>query len=80
MANMLISFQYQYWEYGDNVPVHKRDLTIKGYKSSWLTDLCASFVLEMIEKNLKVLDDFYFLVSIVMMVLECIIRQLHVFK
>lgn len=46
MSNMLVSFRDKIFEYGGDKIEDKRGFTIGGYKSAWLVDLVASYILE----------------------------------
>ena len=46
MANTLVTFQGQYWEYGGKCDVEEKGLTIGGFESAWLADLVAAYILE----------------------------------
>jgi hypothetical protein len=39
MGNTLLTFVDKYYEYGGDLDVEDRGLTIGGYKSAWLADL-----------------------------------------
>jgi hypothetical protein len=39
MGNTLLTFVDKYYEYGGNLDVEDRGLTIGGYKSAWLANL-----------------------------------------
>ena len=45
MVNSLLSFRDYYYEHGGSEDPTKRGLTIGGYKSAWLTDLVAVWLL-----------------------------------
>ena len=49
MANCLIHFGADYFQYGKEEDFLKRVLTIGGYDSAWLADLVACYILEMTE-------------------------------
>jgi hypothetical protein len=44
MGNTLLTFVDKYYEYGGNLDVEDRGLTIGGYKLAWLTNLCMAYV------------------------------------
>ena len=46
MSNTLLIFLDKYYEYGGSSNPSNRGLTIGGYKSAWLADLVASYILE----------------------------------
>ena len=46
MGNTLLTFMDKYYEYGGEVEVDKRGLTIGGYESAWLADLVVFYILE----------------------------------
>mmetsp|Transcript_21390 Transcript_21390/g.42844 ORF Transcript_21390/g.42844 Transcript_21390/m.42844 type:complete len:91 (+) Transcript_21390:714-986(+) len=46
MGNTLIWFRDKYYQYGSIVDKDRRRLTIGRYKSAWLADLVAAFILE----------------------------------
>ena len=46
MGNTLITFIEKYYEYDGSNKTNERGLIIGGYKSEWLADLVASFLLE----------------------------------
>ena len=46
MANTLITFEDQYYEYGGDVEVDYKGLTIGGFESAFFADLVAAFILE----------------------------------
>ena len=46
MGHTLVTFQGEYFEYGADDCVDEKGLTIGGYKSAWLADLVAGYVLE----------------------------------
>ena len=56
MANTLVTFQGEYWEYGGLVEVEEKGLTIGGYKSAWFADLVAAYILA----NVNTMDDAIF--------------------
>ena len=49
MANCLINFGEDYFQYGKEENPLKRVLTIGGYDSAWLADLVACYILEKTE-------------------------------
>ena len=46
MGNTLLTFVDKYYEYGGEVNVEEKGLTIGGYESTWLADLVAAYLLE----------------------------------
>ena len=46
MGNTLLTFVDKYYEYGGEVNVEEKGLTIGGYESMWLADLVAAYLLE----------------------------------
>jgi hypothetical protein len=46
MGNTLLTFVNKYYEYDGEREIQDKGLTIGGYKSAWLADLVAAFVLE----------------------------------
>ena len=46
MGNTLLTFVDKYYEYGGEVNVEEKGLTIGGYESAWLADLVAAYLLE----------------------------------
>ena len=46
MANTLITFEDQYYEYGGKVEVDYKGLTIGGFESAFFADLVAAYILE----------------------------------
>jgi hypothetical protein len=44
MGNTLLTFVDKYYEYGGNLDVKDRGLTIGGYESAWLANLCMAYV------------------------------------
>ena len=46
MGNTLLTFVDKYYEYGGEVNVEEKGLTIGGYESVWLADLVAAYLLE----------------------------------
>jgi hypothetical protein len=46
MGNTLLTFLDKYYEYSGNRDVEDRGLTISGYESAWLTDLCMEYIMD----------------------------------
>jgi hypothetical protein len=46
MGNTLLTFVNKYYEYGGNLDVEDRGLTIGGYESAWLANLCMAYVMD----------------------------------
>ena len=46
MGNCLLTFVDKYYEYRGSENIDERGLTIGGYKSAWLPDLVASYILD----------------------------------
>jgi hypothetical protein len=46
MGNTLLTFVDKYYEYGGNLNVEDRGLTIRGYESAWLPNLCMAYVMD----------------------------------
>ena len=46
MGNTLLTFVDKYYEYGGEVNIEEKGLTIGGYESTWLADLVAAYLLE----------------------------------
>ena len=46
MANTIVTFEDQYWEYGGAVPVEYKGLTIGGFESAFFADLVAAYILD----------------------------------
>ena len=44
--NMFVTFEDQYYIYGEFLPVEEKGLTIGGFESAFLTDLVAAYILE----------------------------------
>jgi hypothetical protein len=44
MGNTLLTFVNKYYEYGGNLDVEDRGLTIGGYELAWLANLCMAYV------------------------------------
>jgi hypothetical protein len=44
MGNTLLTFVDKYYKYGGDLNVEDRGLTIGGYESAWLADLCMAYV------------------------------------
>jgi hypothetical protein len=44
MGNTLLTFVDKYYEYGGNLDVKDRGLTIGGYESAWLANLCMAYI------------------------------------
>jgi hypothetical protein len=54
MGNTLLTFVDKYYEYGGNLDIEDRGLTIGGYESAWLTDLCMAYIMD---NSRDILDD-----------------------
>jgi hypothetical protein len=52
MANTLIQFNGTYYEYGGNVDVNNKGLTIGGFESAFFADLVAAWILENTEEHM----------------------------
>jgi len=52
MANTLIQFNGAYYEYGGNVDVNNKGLTIGGFESAFFADLVAAWILENTEEHM----------------------------
>jgi hypothetical protein len=46
MGNTLLTFVDKYYEYGGDLDIEDRGLTIGGYESAWLADLCMAYVMD----------------------------------
>ena len=46
MANTLLSFEGQYYEYDGGLDANEKGLTIGGYESAWLADLVGAYILD----------------------------------
>jgi hypothetical protein len=47
MGNTLLTVVDKYYEYGGNLDVEDtRGLTIRGYESAWLAELCMAYVMD----------------------------------
>ena len=46
IANTLVQSQGQYWQYGGDLDVDEKGLTIGGYESAFFADLVAAWLLE----------------------------------
>jgi hypothetical protein len=46
MGNTLLTFVNKYYEYSSNLDVEDRGLTIGGYESAWLADLCMAYIMD----------------------------------
>jgi hypothetical protein len=46
MGNTLLMFVDKYYKYGGDLNVEDRGLTIGGYKSAWLADLCMAYIMD----------------------------------
>jgi hypothetical protein len=46
MGNTLLIFVDKYYEYGGDLDLEDRGLTIGGYESAWLADLCMAYVMD----------------------------------
>ena len=58
MNSTLMSFQEKYYEYRGGMEMQDKALTIRGYKSAWLIDLLAAYVLENTQKHFKIMKHF----------------------
>jgi hypothetical protein len=54
MENTLLTFVNKYYEYDGDLDVEGRGLTIGGYESAWLADLCMAYVMD---NSRDILDD-----------------------
>jgi hypothetical protein len=54
MGNTLLTFVDKYYEYGGDLDIEDRGLTIGGYESAWLADLCMAYVMD---NSRDILDD-----------------------
>ena len=52
MANTLIQFNSAYYEYGGNIDVNNKGLTIGGFESAFFADLVAAWILENTEEHM----------------------------
>jgi hypothetical protein len=64
MDNTFVTFEDQYWIYGEDLPVEEKGLTIGGYESAFFADLAAAYILEKAE---DIFDDSLSTKSTVMM-------------
>jgi hypothetical protein len=46
MGNTLLTFVDKYYEYGGNLDAEDRGLTIGGYKSALLANLCMAYIMD----------------------------------
>jgi hypothetical protein len=46
MGNTLFTFVNKYYEYGGDLDVEDRGLTIRGYELAWLADLCMAYIMD----------------------------------
>ena len=53
MGNQIFSFEDKYYKCRQERNHKERPLTIRGYKSVWLTDLVAGFILDNTPRNLQ---------------------------
>ena len=53
MGNTLLNYKDKYFLYDGDLKIEERGLTIGGYESAWLADLCVSYLLEVADEETR---------------------------